>query len=75
MGGVIVLSVPFARPILKRYKTALIMKVSEPIFILSTKSESACLNYLPKMLKIWSWQLWFNTDIIPSNGSQSLLIT
>ena len=43
----------FSRPILKRCKKAFItLKVSGLIFILSTKSESACLIYLANTIKV-----------------------
>ena len=43
----------FSRRILKRFKKALMtLKVSEPIFILSTNSESVCLIYLENMIKV-----------------------
>ena len=43
----------FSRPILKCCKKAFItLKVSGPIFILSTKSESACLIYLENTIKV-----------------------
>ena len=43
----------FSRRILKRFKKAFMtLKVSEPMFILSTKSESVCLIYLKDTIKV-----------------------
>ena len=46
----------FSKRVLKRFKKALTLKmtlkISGPIFILSTKSESACVIYLVNTIKV-----------------------